>query len=758
MESAHLSTYAVAEANFQLSGLSNTVPSLSQRIQQDAAEDMPTLLAHNSPEILTQAAQTQAARMQAAAMLAAAEGGRAGAAVSAAWPSSFAIEHYVLDADVAACPRCVRSFGFFLRKHHCRGCGACACDRCLSQRHAFVDGQPAVRVCNDCPNPELVRARAAAQEAQKAAERQLRVFISCSRDAAPFADVLAEFLRSKGRVCIRSGDDAVESCGTFVYVASPQWLEALKQLEAEDNVCRAELTQALAAHAEPSLGTALVPVLHADCGGFPSKHIPQIDAALRQAFNFTFIFHHVQPKHYAVFLELLLERIDAVDSGANLRRKVFLSHKQLDSQDFIRIIACYLDRLGVSYFLDVDHLLANHDLKELTASCDYFLYVKSEEWLKDVQLPMPDSPEEDQHKIDYPVATPTTPEVGQFEGEHWKGRHNSWCRQELATALEVHADDPSKLVPIQHKSFSDETAAHVPPALAVAMEVKAVEHHFGGKHFAAFIEELLERMGIAVQALPAVVAAQASGIPRDLFSTDELAASTSLSLDMIEFVMSSFTSSTSEHAPTRTGSTAAMDDESLDSIPRISKDQLKAELEAAKAEAAKVPSLEAQLQKTRSRLSERSSQSVASRLDSEHDSGEQAQVSSADSVEATKAAADAREKELLSKLAERDAALSSMAPAADAAVSAGLISAAEADHLQGGGGGARAAEQAERLMPSGERAELERELKEMLDADTSLGVYPITGDSLVMSEMSVEKLRAKITELHPLSFDVDNLQ
>ena len=103
------------------------------------------------------------------------------------------------------------------------------------------------------------------------------------------------------------------------------------------------------------------------------------------------------------------------------------------------MIALYLDRLGISYFLDVDHLLANHDLKALTASCEYFLYIMSEEWLKDVQLPMPESQPHsqlglltpvEQHKADFPVE-------GQFEGEHWKGRHNSWCRQELATALEV---------------------------------------------------------------------------------------------------------------------------------------------------------------------------------------------------------------------------------------------------------------------------------------------------------------------------------
>jgi len=627
----------------------------------------------------------------------------------------------------------------------------------------IVHGQPAVRVCDDCPNPDLAAARTAAHEAQQAqqeeerlsqesaaarlqaqtdaSERQPRVFLSCAADAKPLTEALAEFLRSKGRVNIRSGGDTVASCGTFVYVASPQWLEALKQPEAEDNVCREELKQALAAHAEPAFGTALVPVLHADCGGFPSTHILQIDAALRQAFSFTFVSHHVKPKHYRVFLEELLERIDGVNSVDNLRRKVFLSHKQLDCQDFVRIIACWLDRLGVSYFLDVDHLLGNHDLKALTAKCDYFVFVKSAEWLKDVQLPLPESEEEEQHKLDYP-------EAGQFEGKHWVKRHRSCCRQELTKALEVHADDLSKLVPIHHKSFSDELSAQVPPDLAVAMEQTAVDHHVGGKHFELFIQELLERMKIDVQALLTVAEAQASGIPRDLISTDDLAASMSLTPDMIERVMSS---STSEHSQMRTGSTGSTGDDAFGRTISLSKTELAAEVARLKTEAAKVASLEAQLQKTREH--NHSLQTEPSSTDSDQGGGEgQAQLlMSAENTSEANIAADfaIENAELRSQLAEHEASLALLAPAAAAALSAGLVSASD---LAGGGGGTRGAEQGGRLMPSGERAELERELKELLAADASLSL-----GGRVMSEMSLEQLRDKVTELHPTFVAADDL-
>jgi hypothetical protein len=495
--------------------------------------------------------------------------------------------------------------------------------------------------------------------------------------------------------------------------------------QAADTACRSELALALAAHGDPALATALVPVLHADCGGvFPSAHIPDIDASLRQAFSFTFVSHMTAARHYAVFLEELLERITAVAAGGDVRRKVFLSHKQLDSQELVRVIALYLDRLGIAYFLDVDHLLANHDLKALTASCEYFLYVMSEEWLKDVQLPLPDSAEQEQHKADYPG------DDGQFEGEHWKGRHNSWCRQELATALEVHAADPSRLVPVKHKSFSDDRAAQVPQSLAVAMQVEAVQHHIGGKHFVTFVEELLERMGVTdFSKLHGAAEAGGGGSRVPMIPLDEVALLTSEVLD----------GAADGAALGRTDSRARLQAEN---------EALKAETAALKAKAGKAESLAAQLKKQRERNVKLSLLTKDIKQDEGAPGGgggdgdgpqAQLQMSAASTAEEALAAGAAREKLLEHKLAERDAALASMAPIAAAAVSAGLIS----DTIINGRSAPRTAEQASLLMPSGERAELEREIKELLADNPSLSM-----GASALNKMTDAELRHTITELH----------
>jgi len=57
-----------------------------------------------------------------------------------------------------------------------------------------------------------------------------------------------------------------------------------------------------------------------------------------------------------------------------------------------------------------------------------------------------------------------------------------------------------------------------------------------------------------------------------------------------------------------------------------------------------------------------------------------------------------------------------------------------------------------RLMPSGELAELELEHKELLATDASLSL-----GGVAVSEMSVEQLRDKVTELHPTFVDEDDL-
>eukprot|EP01050_Picozoa_sp_SAG11_P014674 SAG11_NODE_1833_length_4189_cov_20.714914_2_plen_904_part_00 len=647
--------------------------------------------------------------------------------------SVYAVRNFVPDAREKICPRCSKSFGLLRFRYHCGGCGAVICDRCSQQRLEFRPGGGELRVCDGCPNPEVVAqrdaAKAAAQAAaaaeeqrvraeEEAAQRKTRVFVSYALDAAPLADALVAFLESNELTAVRRGDPGttVAASSTFLYIVSPQWLEDVKQ--AADTACRSELALALAAHGDPTLTTALVPVLHADCGGvFPSAHIPDIDGSLRQAFSFTFVSHMTATRHYSVFLEELLERINAVAPEGDFRRKVFLSHKQLDSQELVRVIALYLDRLGIPYFLDVDHLLANHDLKALTASCEYFLYVMSEEWLKDVQLPLPDSAEQEQHKADY------ANDDGQFEGEHWKGRHASWCREELATALEVHATDLSRLVPVKHKSFSDDRAAQVPQSLAVAMQLEAVEHHIGGKHFVAFIEELLERMGIKdFSKLHGVAEGGGAGSRVPMIPLDQVALLTSEVLD------------------------GAAGGGCANSRARLEAENqaLKAQTAALMARAAEATSLEAQLKYNLEKLAlltkDSKSDEKASGMDVGGGGGQtQLQMSAASSAEERLAASAAKNKELERKIAEQDVALAFMAPKAAAAVSAGLASPNEDGPI------ARTAEQAGRLMPSGERLELEREIKELLAEHPSL---KLSLGGKVLVEMTDEDLRGELTILH----------
>ena len=186
-----------------------------------------------------------------------------------------------------------------------------------------------------------------------------------------------------------------------------------------------------------------------------------------------------------------------------------------------------------------------------------------------------------------------------------------------------------------------------------------------------------------------------------------------------------------------------------------SRTQLEAELEAStaalKEKAAEADRLEAersslaaQLKRQREKLSllaKEGKQVDASGAGGAGGGGDgaqaQLQMSAESAAEEKVAAGAAREKALLRKLAEQDAALASMSAAAAIAVCAGLVSGSDmADPA------ARTAEEAGRLMPSGERAELEREIQELLADDPSLSL-----DDLLV-DMSDEELRRKITELH----------
>mmetsp|Transcript_35901 Transcript_35901/g.69733 ORF Transcript_35901/g.69733 Transcript_35901/m.69733 type:complete len:361 (-) Transcript_35901:199-1281(-) len=61
-------------------------------------------------------------------------------------------DHWQKDEDVKKCPRCEKTFGIGLRKHHCRQCGRIFCNACSSQKlkvleYGFTTPE---RVCDRC--------------------------------------------------------------------------------------------------------------------------------------------------------------------------------------------------------------------------------------------------------------------------------------------------------------------------------------------------------------------------------------------------------------------------------------------------------------------------------------------------------------------------------------------------------------------------------------------------------------------------------
>lgn len=67
-------------------------------------------------------------------------------------PFSLTEPQWVPDKECSKCMQCQAKFDFITRKHHCRRCGRCFCDRCCSRkvplrRMCFVDP---VRQCSEC--------------------------------------------------------------------------------------------------------------------------------------------------------------------------------------------------------------------------------------------------------------------------------------------------------------------------------------------------------------------------------------------------------------------------------------------------------------------------------------------------------------------------------------------------------------------------------------------------------------------------------
>nr|XP_004665690.1 zinc finger FYVE domain-containing protein 21 isoform X2 [Jaculus jaculus] len=110
-----------------------------------------------------------------------------------AFGSPFGLEEpqWVPDKECPRCMHCDAKFDFITRKHHCRRCGKCFCDRCCSQkvplrRMCFVDP---VRQCAECA---LVSHREA-----EFYDKQLKVLLS----GATFLVTFGNSEQSEAMVC-----------------------------------------------------------------------------------------------------------------------------------------------------------------------------------------------------------------------------------------------------------------------------------------------------------------------------------------------------------------------------------------------------------------------------------------------------------------------------------------------------------------------------------------------------------------------------
>lgn len=73
------------------------------------------------------------------------------ARLGAASPEGFAAI-WQPDAVSKSCSICAKDFTLVVRRHHCRVCGALACDTCTKRRAviAYIDPERPVRVCGVC--------------------------------------------------------------------------------------------------------------------------------------------------------------------------------------------------------------------------------------------------------------------------------------------------------------------------------------------------------------------------------------------------------------------------------------------------------------------------------------------------------------------------------------------------------------------------------------------------------------------------------
>ncbi|XP_059771090.1 zinc finger FYVE domain-containing protein 21 isoform X1 [Balaenoptera ricei] len=128
-----------------------------------------------------------------------------------AFGSPFGLEEpqWVPDKECPRCMQCDTKFDFLTRKHHCRRCGKCFCDKCCSQKVAlrrmcFVDP---VRQCAECA---LVSHREA-----EFYDKQLKLLLSGATFLVTFgnsekSDTMVCRLSSNQRYLLLDGDSRHE--------------------------------------------------------------------------------------------------------------------------------------------------------------------------------------------------------------------------------------------------------------------------------------------------------------------------------------------------------------------------------------------------------------------------------------------------------------------------------------------------------------------------------------------------------------------
>ncbi|KAI4804616.1 zinc finger FYVE domain-containing protein 21 isoform X2 [Gymnodraco acuticeps] len=86
-------------------------------------------------------------------------------------PFSLNEPQWVPDKECARCMQCDTKFDFIRRKHHCRRCGRCFCDKCCSKKVALP------RMCFVDPVRQCAQCSLASQKEMEFYDKQLKVLL-----------------------------------------------------------------------------------------------------------------------------------------------------------------------------------------------------------------------------------------------------------------------------------------------------------------------------------------------------------------------------------------------------------------------------------------------------------------------------------------------------------------------------------------------------------------------------------------------------